>query len=323
MGGYKFIESCLRYLVDNVFSGMADKQCVDANRFFYGATGKTAFILDNSKTLPNNFFDLVKENEERVALIIAEQKAERKLRAEKFKADNPNIKPEDYVNLIRDALIYLEPRVEGSGNYSICLAVLMGLHHAATETEIITEDDAFELIDEWSPENSGENWYPETKWNGFSGNHENPTTIASIFWYASQFGWEHPHKKNANKKSVPENAQETIERINEIVVSNDDSDARVYETIVTDEDFGNFIDELFATDKVDDELITKLLKFKIGDELQARNLFEEAAKKGYLHLHKITLEVLLNGDKESSDITIDCYRLFSGKFSASYGESSK
>ncbi|MBW4600348.1 MAG: DUF3987 domain-containing protein [Calothrix sp. FI2-JRJ7] len=234
MGGYKFIESCLRYLVDNVFGGLADKQCVDANRFFFGAQGKKPFILDNTKKLPDNFFELVKENEERIALIIEQQKAERKERAERFRAANPDISPEDTVNLLRDALTYLPQRVKGSGNYPICLAVLMGLHHASTEVEIISEDDAIELIDEWSPTDPLEDWFPEKKWRGFNSSGANPTTIATIFWYAKQFGWTHPHKKEDEDtaKTEPETASETIERITE-TISDADNPQRVKDIVTS------------------------------------------------------------------------------------------
>lgn len=51
--GHELIETCLRYML-HLFPE-ADKSCKDASRYFFGATGRTPFILNESASLPESF----------------------------------------------------------------------------------------------------------------------------------------------------------------------------------------------------------------------------------------------------------------------------
>jgi hypothetical protein len=154
----------------------ADKSTSDASRLWYGNTAAIFPLVNGSAILP---WDMVLDAEaksETIAAQIAEQRARS---AERF----ANSDPDDLRSQVRDALALIPPRNPGSGNYHECLRVAFAVGAA------FPEDEALELIEEWSPRIAGA-WQPEN----IVGKGNGSITIGSLFAIAKQYGYRLPSK---------------------------------------------------------------------------------------------------------------------------------
>ena len=183
--GWRIIKACVTYLQSII--GVADPACKDASRFFFGAVGRQAFILDEFKTLPESFVaDALNWHQAR------EREAERQYqealkRRELLRGDNP----QDTYELVRDALSHIPPRQPGSGNYPECLSVLMALYHE------FGEHDAIALGEQWSPSMRGTTWDVPRKVASFRrSTPSRPVTIGSLFHLAKQYGFRFPEREH-------------------------------------------------------------------------------------------------------------------------------
>lgn len=103
IGGWATIRICNRYLAHLV--GSADPACKDASRYFFGAPGRTPFLLNEAATLPASFIeDALAWDAAEVARATAEAEEKRRRWAE-YKAQNPS----DSGDIVKDALSYIAP----------------------------------------------------------------------------------------------------------------------------------------------------------------------------------------------------------------------
>lgn len=102
--GWQTIRNCNIYLAEQI--GYADPACKDASRYFFGAPGRSPFLLNESATLPESFVDdALAWDAARQAEYQRLAELERK-RWEEFRAANPDTDPNE---LILQALDYADP----------------------------------------------------------------------------------------------------------------------------------------------------------------------------------------------------------------------
>ena len=154
----------------------ADKSTSDASRLWYGNTEAIFPLVNGSAILPWGMVLDAEAKSEAIAAQIAEQRARS---AERF----ANTNPDDLRSQVRDALALIPPRNPGSGNYHECLRVAFAVGSA------FPEDEALELIEEWSPRIAGA-WHPEN----IVGKGNGSITIGSLFSIAKQYGYRLPSK---------------------------------------------------------------------------------------------------------------------------------
>ena len=86
---------------------------------------------------------------------------------------------------------YIPPRDIGSGNYSECISVLMGLYNEFGEA------DAVALGEQWSPSIRGTTWDVPKKVASFRrSSPSRPVTIGSLFHLAKQNGFRFPERQS-------------------------------------------------------------------------------------------------------------------------------
>ena len=178
---WQTVRICNQYLLESV--NVADKACKDASRFFFGAPGRSPFILDEDATLPSDFVDQAlawHSEQERI-----QDEAYRAAEANRAKYSSND--PTDAYELARQALSFIPGRSPGSGNYDECVSVLMAL------TNEFGESDANALAESWSPSIKGV-WDIPRKIRGLARGSSRPKTIGSLFHIAKGYGFKFPER---------------------------------------------------------------------------------------------------------------------------------
>ena len=205
---WQTVRICNQYLLESV--NVADKACKDASRFFFGAPGRSPFILDEDATLPSDFVDQAlawHSEQERI-----QDEAYRAAEANRAKYSSND--PTDAYELARQALSFIPGRSPGSGNYDECVSVLMAL------TNEFGESDAIALAESWSPSIKGV-WDIPRKIRGFARGSSRPKTIGSVFHIAKGYGFKFPERaewqqRDRESKSVAA-PQTWLQRINQVL----------------------------------------------------------------------------------------------------------
>ncbi len=173
--GWQTIRICNRYLAHLV--GTADPACKDASRYFFGAPGRTPFLLNESATLPASFV------EDAIAwhdAIEAQERAraEQARRAwEDYQRQNPG---QDTDALILDALNAISPDCD----YNTWIAIGMALAGMG--------DQWLSVWDSWSAGSSSyKSGECDHKWKSFRGKRPAPEVIFGI---AKNHGWRFPRR---------------------------------------------------------------------------------------------------------------------------------
>lgn len=160
---WETLRTCNRYLIHLL--GVADAACKDASRFFFGAPGRTAFLLNETATLPPSFI------EDAIAWA-AEQDAAR--RSEQIEWEGTA----DEATIL-DALAAIPPRVPGTGTRDRYCSMLWGLCNA------LGEDRAIALMQQHSPDWDAREIEKNARWAARSS-----ATLGSVFHFAREHGWQ-------------------------------------------------------------------------------------------------------------------------------------
>lgn len=169
-----------RYLIEQL--GTADPACKDASRFFFGAPGRIPFLLNDDAFLPQSFVDdAIAWHQAQEAALDKQYRAALERRSQ-YQGDK-----QDTAQLVQEALRFIPPRKEGTGNYSECMAVLCGLVHEFGETDAIT------IAEGWSPSVKGD-WNIPKKIASLRRGSARPATIGSLFHIAKSYGFSFPEK---------------------------------------------------------------------------------------------------------------------------------
>jgi hypothetical protein len=181
---WQTIRICNRYLIELL--GVADPSCKDASRFFFGAPGRSPFLLNEIATLPAEFVDqAIAWNQEEERILEEKYQAAAKRRQQHQTQD----KEDNLHERVREALTFIPPRSPGSGNYEESIRVLMALFHEFGEADAIT------LGEWWSPSIKGTTWDVPKKIRSFHGSTSRPVTIGTLFKLAFQNGYKIPKKE--------------------------------------------------------------------------------------------------------------------------------
>jgi len=175
--GFHNIKAAYVYLQE-IFK-QSDKSCKDSSRFFYGAKGKTFFLLNESATLGSDFADSVKQFQDKQELELLAAR----IKSEQYRLDRLANGSDDTERNIDLALDAIDPDCE----YSEWLAIGMALHSLG--------DEYLNLWDSWSAGGSKyQSGVCERKWRGFR---SGTVSIGSLFHIAKQHGFNFPAKKIA------------------------------------------------------------------------------------------------------------------------------
>jgi Primase C terminal 2 (PriCT-2) len=179
--GSDTIEALVRYLMAHL---PHDPACKDASRVFYGNTRAEFPLINPAAVLPTEWIEQAK-----AAAEIARAEHERRL--EEAIARRAQLKATaeqegwDFDALVDQALSYIPPRQEGSGNYDECRQVLMALHsHYGDAAEAIAE--------RWSPSIAGSSWNIRLKFKSFR--RSEGIGIGTLFHFARQYGFKFPEQ---------------------------------------------------------------------------------------------------------------------------------
>jgi outer membrane murein-binding lipoprotein Lpp len=177
--GSDTIEALVRYLMAHL---PHDPACKDSSRVFYGNSKAEFPLVNPSAALPLKWIEQAKA-------AAVEAKAEYDRRLENAIARRDQLRQTTEENgwnldeLIEQALTYIPPRQQGSGNYDECRQVLMALHsHYGEAAEAIAE--------RWSPSISGSTWNIAQKLRSFR--RSDGIGIGSLFHIAKQYGFKFP-----------------------------------------------------------------------------------------------------------------------------------
>jgi hypothetical protein len=166
-------EICLRYMM-KLFPE-ADPNCTDASRFYFGAPGREAFLLNETVTLPEDFVTKAKACQR-------EQDAARqaKMLERKLLDGNSGENADETKKRVIDALQYLPGKDQGFYHIRFaCLAALVAEYG---------EDEAIALAEN-SPLHSEGSWDVPMKVASLGDGCENPATLGTIFHHAKQNGY--------------------------------------------------------------------------------------------------------------------------------------
>lgn len=184
LSDWRTIKICTLFLQHLI--QVADKACKDASRFYFGATGREAFILNESASLPESFVsDAISwhSEQERIA---EEQYNEARRKAEERRSQYGEPSAREQFSLIEQALACVPPRTPGSGNYEDWMRILAALVHE------LGEADAIALVERYSPSIKGSTWNVARKARSFSRGAARPATLGSVFYVAKQYGFRFP-----------------------------------------------------------------------------------------------------------------------------------
>lgn len=190
------IKICNLYLQDLI--QVADAACKDASRFYFGSTGREAFILNESVSLPDSFVQEALEWHSEQERISEEQYRKYEESRKQFGEQSEDEK----LNLVELALKCIPPREPGSGNYSEWMRILAALVHE------FGESDALWLAEKYSPSISGTSWNIPNKIKSFRKSSARPVTLGTVFYIAKGHGFKFPAK--------PYDKEEWIKAKNEI-----------------------------------------------------------------------------------------------------------
>lgn len=177
--GSDTIEALVRYLMAQL---PHDPACKDSSRVFYGNTQAEFPLVNPDATLPLEWIEQAK-----AAAVEARAEYDRRLERAIARRDQLKQTTEqngwDLDQLIEQALTYIPPRQQGSGNYDECRQVLMALHsHYGEAAEAIAEN--------WSPSIAGSTWNIAQKIRSFR--RSDGIGIGSLFHIAKQYGFKFP-----------------------------------------------------------------------------------------------------------------------------------
>ncbi len=179
--GSDTIEALVRYLMAHL---PHDPACKDASRVFYGNTRAEFPLINPAAVLPTEWIEQAK-----AAAEVARAEHERRL--EEAIARRIQLKQTaeqegwDFDALVEEALSYIPPRQEGSGNYDECRQVLMALHsHYGDAAEAIAQ--------RWSPSIPGSSWNIAQKFKSFR--RSEGIGIGTLFHFARQYGFKFPEQ---------------------------------------------------------------------------------------------------------------------------------
>jgi hypothetical protein len=185
--GWQTIKVCnlyLQHLID-----VADKSCKDASRFYFGATGRSPFILNESASLPESFVQDALDWHSEQERIANEQYREALRRAEQRRAKYGESTEQDRYALVEKALEYIPPRQPGSGNYDEWLRILAALVYE------FGEESAISLVERFSPSIKGSTWDVARKARSFRRGTGRPATLGSVFHIAKSYGFKFPQSE--------------------------------------------------------------------------------------------------------------------------------
>jgi predicted P-loop ATPase len=120
---FKLIELVNRYLIHLLQS---DAACKDASRFFFGAQGRSPFLLNESAVLPDDFLDQAAMwQSEQEAALERDRQARAKLAAQ-WAAESPD-SDQQRLKDVEEALSCIAPYKPGEGRYSDLLRAIAGV----------------------------------------------------------------------------------------------------------------------------------------------------------------------------------------------------
>jgi hypothetical protein len=178
--GWQNIRIANQYLA--LLVGNADPNCKDASRFFFGAPGRSAFLLNESATLPPTFMADALAWHEGIEAEERRRADQARRQWESHQDANPGL---DTDALIRSALASIPPDCD----YNTWIALGMAL--AGMGDQWLSDWDG------WSA--GGTSYKPgecDHKWGSFRGKRAAPEVIFGI---AKRYGWRFPKKSWADR----------------------------------------------------------------------------------------------------------------------------
>ncbi|NEP16871.1 MAG: hypothetical protein F6J97_08185 [Leptolyngbya sp. SIO4C1] len=197
--GWQQIRICYCYLIEVL--AVADSACKDASRFFFGAPGREAFLLDESAVLPESFLaDAIawhKAKQQRIALEKAEREAQRKVWCDA----NP-IEGTDQIDLVRQALACIPPYTPGNGTYDGLRTTIAGVLN-----ELGAEGEA--LLREWDGGLGqwGRGGFDRILKSIERSHSSRKAGLGSLFHLARQYGFEFPQTNSQVTRQTWEKGQ--------------------------------------------------------------------------------------------------------------------
>lgn len=185
-----------------------DPQCINADRFFYGAEGVQPAFMQDNVTLPTTFFEQAKlwRKEEDRKQRDRERKALEKVK--KLRAsDQHHHTDEELARLMAE---YFPRRDPGSGNYGECFMIVSSLVHTFGQ-EIALDILKGSRLATRVQESNGSYWDIDKKVQSAARVNGGKTyTFGSlVYWANQQPGWSWP---NAKKKSTSPNVESSSKR---------------------------------------------------------------------------------------------------------------
>ncbi|MBD2072410.1 PriCT-2 domain-containing protein [Phormidium sp. FACHB-592] len=203
--GYQTLEACQRYLIHLL--KVADPACKDASRFFFGAPGRSPFVLNETATLSANFVEqaiawqagLERERQQQL-------EASRRRLEQRHAARAASGATDDTDELVAKALAVLPPRAPGAGiagNYELWRDVCWALKNHYGEAQAIA------MVEAYSPSQHGWNVAQVMRW-------DSSATLGTLFHHAQHYGFQFPwgeaQKKEKWDAPDPEAYQAYIEQ---------------------------------------------------------------------------------------------------------------
>jgi phage/plasmid-associated DNA primase len=159
----------------------ADPACKNSDRIFYGAKDAKPFLINPDALVPTDFSQRIFEFQAELEAT-AKRKAERANKFIDFKD------PQNEERRVLSALDAIPSRTaKGSSTY---LAVRDCIWALCDE---YGNDRAISIMEQHSPSNKAEAWSVEAIANKYDP--ARSKTLATIFWYAKQYGWSDPYKR--------------------------------------------------------------------------------------------------------------------------------
>ena len=191
--GWETIRICNHYLINLL--GVADPACKDASRFFFGAPGRTAFLLNEAACLPESFVNDALAWHQAIEEAEARRAEEARRRWEEWRSQHSE---QDADELILKALDAIDPNC----SYNEWIAVGMALAGMG--------DQWFHAWDSWSANGAKYN-AKETasKWKSFRGKEASPSTIFGI---AKRYGFQFPRRQGESDRPYPVDAPDPAEQ---------------------------------------------------------------------------------------------------------------
>ena len=158
----------------------ADPACKNSDRIFYGAKDAKPFLINPDALVPADFSQKIFEFQAELEAT-AKRKADRANKFVDFKD------PQNEERRVLSALDCIPSRTaKGSSTY---LAVRDCIWALCDE---YGNDRAIAIMEQHSPSNKAEAWSVEAIANKYDP--ARSKTLATIFWYAKQYGWSDPYK---------------------------------------------------------------------------------------------------------------------------------